>query len=224
VTLRLVFFDVDGTLVDSQRDIVGGMQHAFGLMDLLPPDPGTILATVGLSLPQTMAQLAPDAGPEVQAALVAAYKKTYAELRLHAGSKDSSPLYPGARACLAALHAVPDILLGVATGKSKQGLDLLLDAHDLRRFFATLQHADLHPSKPHPAMIHAALSETGVEASDAVMVGDSSFDMDMAQAAGIAGIGVAWGYQPASRLCRPEWIAPDFQALTQTLLARWPVR
>ncbi|MEO0389497.1 MAG: HAD-IA family hydrolase, partial [Pseudomonadota bacterium] len=194
MTLRLVVFDVDGTLVDSQRDIVGGMRHAFGLMNLPAPDKDTILATVGLSLPQTMARLAPDASSTTQDALVEAYKTTYAERRLFAGSADSSPLYPGARDCLEKLHAIPDVLLGIATGKSRRGLDALLDAHDLRHLFVTLQHADLHPSKPHPAMVQAALSETGIDPDMATMVGDSSYDMDMARAAGLRAIAVTWGY------------------------------
>ncbi|MEL7099690.1 MAG: HAD-IA family hydrolase [Pseudomonadota bacterium] len=217
MTLRLIVFDVDGTLVDSQRDIVGGMQHAFALMDLPAPEPAAILATVGLSLPQTMARLAPELGPEGQAALVAAYKKTYAELRLFAGSAASSPLYPGARDCLEALHAVPDILLGIATGKSRRGLDALLDAHDLRPFFVTAQHADIHPSKPHPSMLHAAMRDAGTEAAHTIMVGDSSFDMDMARAAEVTAIGVGWGYQPARGL-DADHIAPDFAALTGHLL------
>lgn len=219
MTLRLIIFDVDGTLVDSQRDIIGGMQHAFGLMNLPAPDKDAILGTVGLSLPQTMARLAPDAARQTQDALVAAYKKTYAEMRLFAGSAASSPLYPGARACLEALHAVPDILLGIATGKSRRGLDVLLDAHDLRGFFVTAQNADGHPSKPHPSMLLTAMSEVGVDPEHTVMVGDSSYDMDMARAAGIRGLGVTWGYQPRERLAAADKVFARFETLTSYLLA-----
>jgi phosphoglycolate phosphatase len=98
------------------------------------------------------------------------------------------------------LAARDDLLLGVATGKSRRGLDKLLDGHELRGIFVTTQVADHHPSKPHPAMLQAALDETGMETAHAVMIGDTTFDMDMARAAGITGIGVEWGYHPAGDL------------------------
>ena len=223
MTLRLVIFDVDGTLVDSQQDIVGGMQHAFRLVDLTSPSPDAILSIVGLSLPEAMARLAPETTREIQGALVARYKETYAKLRLSAGSKESSPLYPGARGALERLHAVPEVLLAVATGRSRRGLELLLDAHDLRRFFVSLQHADSHPSKPHPSMLLAALAETGVSAEAAIMVGDSSFDMDMARSAGIMGIGVAWGYQPVTALSAAATVVADWDALLGEIARRWGI-
>ena len=198
--LRLVIFDVDGTLVDSQSDILGAMHLAFEAEGLSPPTRAQTLGVVGLSLDVLMAQLAPAQNVASQARLVAGYKDAYMTLRAANSAGTSSPFYPGARAVLEALHARPDTLLGVATGKSKRGLDKLIEAHDLGGMFVTQQVADFHPSKPHPSMLLEALRETGVAAGNAVMVGDTSFDMEMAQAADLTGIGVRWGYHGQERL------------------------
>ncbi|MDF1729315.1 MAG: HAD-IA family hydrolase, partial [Sulfitobacter sp.] len=192
--LRLVIFDVDGTLVDSQRDIVAAMGAAFDAVGLSAPARARVLAQVGLSLNQIFPRLAPDLGPVEHARMEVAYKEAYMSLRAAGGAEGSSPLYPGAREVLEALHARPEVLLGVATGKSRRGLDRLIEGHGLGHFFVTQQVADFHPSKPHPSMVLTALAECGVEPQAAVMVGDTSFDMDMARAAGVTGIGVSWGY------------------------------
>lgn len=216
--LSLVVFDVDGTLVDSQRDIVASMTHAFGLLGLELPGRKAILETVGLSLPQTMQRLAPSLECSESEQLVEAYKKTYAELRIRAGSANSSPLYQGVAEVLRKLHSVDPLLLGVATGKSRRGLNALLDAHDLRRFFVTQQCADDHPSKPHPSMLEAALSETGVTADRAIMVGDTSFDLEMSRAAGFRFIGVSWGYHDRDRLAGADVIVDRVPELVDAIL------
>ena len=221
--LRLVLFDVDGTLVDSQGDIVASMRLAFDAVDLPAPPRASILASVGLSLPETMRRLAKGADPSVQDALVTAYKHSYSERRRVAGSQASSPLYPNTRDALDALHAQPEVLLGVATGKSRRGLDILLDAHDLRPLLVTQQCADDHPSKPHPSMIEAALRDTGVSPENAVMVGDSSYDIQMARAAGVRSIGVSWGYQPVDQLQGAAAILDDIRDLPSLLHQMWSV-
>ncbi len=219
--LRLVIFDVDGTLVDSQGHIVQSMTDAFAALGLACPDRADILSIVGLSLDVAMPRLAPHAEGKDHARLVVAYKDAYADLRQRHGAAEASPLYPGARALIDRLQAVPECLLGVATGKSKRGLDALIEAHGLEGVFITRQVADFHPSKPHPAMIEAALSDTGLAARDAVMVGDTSFDMDMARAAGVKGIGVGWGYHPVAQLGAAHTIVQDFDALEGALHATW---
>ncbi len=115
------------------------------------------------------------------------------------------------------LKARDDVLLGVATGKSRRGLDKLIEGHGLEGYFLTRQVADDHPSKPHPSMILAALSEMGMERGDAVMVGDTSYDMEMAQAAGVAGLGVSWGYHPESALCAARQVIGGYVALDGAL-------
>ncbi len=214
---RLIIFDVDGTLVDSQHDIVAAMTHAFDGSGQPVPDRARILAIVGLSLDQAMARLAPHLPQAARAQLVDGYKAAYMHLRAQSGAAQSSPLYPNTRGVLETLRALPDVVLGVATGKSRRGLDKLLEGHGLSQMFATQQVSDDHPSKPHPAMLLAALSETGVAARDAVMIGDTSFDMDMARAAGLRGVGVSWGYHPRKALHAADLILDDIRDLPAAL-------
>ncbi|WP_299734773.1 HAD-IA family hydrolase [uncultured Roseobacter sp.] len=218
--LRLVIFDVDGTLVDSQADILAAMAQAFAAVGQPAPSRSAILGIVGLSLDVAMARLAPDAD---HGRMVQGYKDAYMALRAKTGAAQSSPLYPGAREALTRLRAQPEVLLGVATGKSKRGLDKLIEAHGLEGVFVTQQVADFHPSKPHPSMIHQAMMDTGVAADQTVMIGDTSFDMDMAAAAGVHGVGVSWGYHPVSALRAARTVLPDFTALDAVLDEVWGI-
>ena len=192
----LVVFDIDGTLVDSQDHIRAAMGAAFAANNLPAPPGARVLSIVGLSLPQAVATLAPDLAPAVQARIVEAYKASFIS---HAGSEPPA-LFPGALAAIDRLAGRGDVVLGVATGKSRRGLDRLILGHGLKGRFQTCQVADDHPSKPHPAMLLAALSETGIPADRAVMVGDTTYDIDRARAASVASIGVRWGYHPPETL------------------------
>lgn len=217
--LRLILFDVDGTLVDSQASILGAMTAAFAATGQPAPDRAAVLAIVGLSLDHAMARLAPTSTATVQADLVAAYKDAFFAQRL-AGSAPPV-LYPGVRETVERLAAQPGTLLGVATGKSRRGLDALLETLGMERTFITRQVADDHPSKPHPSMILTALAGTGVERADTVMVGDTSYDMDMAQAAGVAGIGVSWGYHAPAALGAAQRVIDRFDELPGAMDALW---
>ena len=197
--LRLVIFDVDGTLIDSQAHIVAAMDAAFSAHALPPPARASTLAIVGLSLPVAMARLAPD-HPDRQPGLVAAYKDAFASLRHSPDGAALSPLYPGALAALQALAAQDHTLLAIATGKSRRGMDHIFDLHDLRGLFQSVQTADDHPSKPHPSMVAACLRDTGTPPARAVILGDTTYDIDMGRAAGIHALGVAWGYHPPETL------------------------
>lgn len=199
MTLKLVIFDVDGTLIDSQAHIVGAMNAAFDGLGLTPPSREQTLSIVGLSLPVAMDRLMPDTDAATQSALVEGYKQGFMRMRTE-DDEALSPFYPGAREALDRLAARDDLLLGIATGKSRRGMDHLMKMHGLRRLFQTVQVADDHPSKPNPSMIQACLSETGVDTTHAVILGDTVFDMEMGRNAGIPAIGASWGYHPAENL------------------------
>jgi phosphoglycolate phosphatase len=195
---RLAVFDCDGTLVDSQANIIRAMEDAFVRHRLDPPDHHATRRITGLSLVECMQALLPDADADLHDRLADDYKLAFQRLRA-AGTLAAEPLYPGVADGLADL-AARGWLLGVATGKSDRGLALCLAHHGIGDHFVTLQTADRHPSKPHPAMLDAALAEAGVSAAAATMIGDTVFDMDMARHAGVRAIGVDWGYHDAHEL------------------------
>lgn len=194
---RLVVFDCDGTLVDGQAAICQTMEAAFASTGLVAPDRNMVRRMVGLSLPYALRELAPDASDEQRHAVVEAYKTGFRDLRLSGALRE--PLYDGIAGLIDELSG-EGWQLAVATGKSDRGLHACLDTHGIRHRFVSLQTADRHPSKPHPAMLEAALFEAAVQPGDAVMIGDTSFDMEMAVAAGVRAIGVAWGYHEAHEL------------------------
>ena len=197
MTLRLAIFDCDGTLVDSQADIAEAMEAAFAAHGLHAPPRPDIRRIVGLSLGEAIRQLAPDAPAELARALVESYKAAF-RARRSAGVVEE-PLFEGIAALIAELDEA-GWLLGVATGKSDRGLAHCLERHGLTGHFVTLQTADRHPSKPDPAMLEACLDATGVTAEEAVMIGDTAYDMAMAVNAGVRAIGVDWGYHHPDEL------------------------
>ena len=197
MTVKLAVFDCDGTLIDGQASICAAMEQSFALYDLPLPPRNDIRRAVGLSLPQAIRTLLPDADVELHLALAEAYKRAFRAAR--ASGDLHQPLYAGIAALLGGLRA-QGWLLGVATGMSRRGLDHCLASHGLSDHFITLQTADDHPSKPHPAMLETALVEAGAQPRDAVMIGDTVFDMAMACDAGVRAIGVEWGYHAPAEL------------------------
>lgn len=196
--MKLAVFDCDGTLIDSQVNIIRAMESSFRRHALPPPDPHATRRIVGLSLVEAMQALLPDAEFALHLSLAEDYKTAFQRLRADK-ALDAEPLYPGIRTLLDALEA-GGWLLAVATGKSDRGLKLALEHHGIHHLFVSLQTADRHPSKPHPSMLRAALAEAGAEAAQAVMIGDTIFDIAMGEAAGVKSIGVDWGYHDAHEL------------------------
>lgn len=193
----LILFDCDGTLVDSQHVIIETMNRAFRAKNQAPPKPAQVRSIVGLSLEVAMGVLAPELDASDHQHLTDLYKEHFATLRL--AEDFNEPLFEGVVETLDKVKA-SGTLLGVATGKSLRGLRMVLEHHGIRDRFVTLQTADFHPSKPHPSMVETALKETGASPASTLLVGDTTFDMEMAVAAGVRPIGVSWGYHPVSTL------------------------
>ena len=198
MTNRLAVFDCDGTLVDSQANICRAMEATFAAHRLDPPSPGDIRRIVGLSLVPAIERLLPDAEPALHLAMADEYKRAFHAMRA-SSALDPEPLYDGILDAIEALEAA-GWLLGVATGKSDRGLHLILEHHGIRHRFVTLQTADRHPSKPHPAMLELAIAEARATPETTAMIGDTSFDMAMARSAGTHAIGVLWGYHTPEEL------------------------
>lgn len=198
MTSRLAIFDCDGTLVDSQANICRAMELAFAAEGLGHPDHHRVRRIVGLSLVEAMRVMLPEAEPQFHVVLADHYKNAFHELRGN-GSLQQEPLYDGLPELLDRLDE-QGWMLAVATGKSDRGLDLCLTHHGIRHRFVSLQTADRHPSKPHPSMIYQALVDAGTQPEQAVMIGDTSYDMAMGVAAQVRAIGVDWGYHDAAEL------------------------
>jgi len=218
---RLVVFDCDGTLIDSQHMIVAAMAHAFEAHGLAPMPRDEVLSIVGLSLDEALAALLPETEPVLRRAITEGYKDAFHHLR--ARPDLAEPLFPGAREAIERLAARGDLLLGIATGKSQKGLRLALEQHDLARYFVTLQTADDAPSKPHPMMLERAMAEAGTGPRDTVLIGDTSYDIHMARAAGTHAFGVDWGYHSGDSLARAgaSVVLSDFAELHPALEAIW---
>lgn len=216
---RLAIFDCDGTLVDSQSSIVGAMTDAFVGDGLAPLPRAMVLSIVGLSIIEAIAALLPDRDAATHRRIAEGYKQAFHARRARGEIRE--PLYDGIRAAIDALTA-DGWRLGVATGKSDRGLALCLAHHGLTDRFVTLQTADRHPSKPHPSMLATAMAEAGAGPETTVMIGDTSFDMDMGRAAGVTTIGVTWGYHAHADLvaCGATHIATHPDQLAALAAAR----
>ena len=196
--MKLVIFDCDGTLIDSQHAIFDCMSLAFGSLGLTTPARTEVLGVVGLSLPEALQVLAPRESEQVRRQLVDAYRSGFVGVKERLGHQE--PVYDGVGAVVEALSQRPDTVLGIATGKSKRGVARLLAQEGWHGHFVTIQTADDHPSKPHPSMIQKAMAEAGTEPHDTVMIGDTTYDIEMAHGAGASAVGVSWGYHPDDAL------------------------
>lgn len=199
MTNHLIIFDCDGTLVDSRHTIVEAMLSAFANCGLIAPAPSSILSTVGLSVPEAVHRLIPQENTHTIGTIGEAYKEAYFQLRKQ--SDFIEPFFDGAENTLKNMGDQEKYILGIATGKSRRGVNAILRKLPIgMEPFVTIQTADDAPSKPHPAMIEQAMADTGVVNEHTIMIGDTSFDMEMARNAGVKSIGVTWGYHSSDEL------------------------
>lgn len=194
---RLILFDCDGTLVDSQHMIVAAMREAHEMQGVRVPTREQILSIVGLSLPEAFVVLAQGDDTYPGLALAQGYRNAFTRLRERLPPE---PMFPLARETLGLLCGARDVVLGMVTGKARRGVARVLAAHQMEGWFTTIQTADDAPSKPHPAMVLQAMAETAITAQRTVVVGDTSYDMKMAKAAGAFAVGVDWGYHSVAEL------------------------
>ncbi|MCA8902889.1 MAG: HAD-IA family hydrolase [Hyphomonas sp.] len=219
MTLKLAIWDMDGTIVDSRDVIQRAMTRAFEQVGLTPPQYDDTRKIVGLGLFEACEILAPpDISTERLTGLVDSYKNAFRVLRTEPDFHE--PLYDGAMDALTELRDA-GWLIGMATGKSRYGVRSVLDAHGLDHFFDTIWCADDGPGKPHPFMVEQAMGAMGVEAPQAVMIGDAIHDIAMGRAAGVRTLGVSWGFGAAHELeqAGADEIHHDFGTLRASLFA-----
>jgi phosphoglycolate phosphatase len=195
--LRLVVFDLDGTIVDSQANIVRAVAEVARILGLPGPPVEQVPRVIGLSLAEALAQLFPGVDTSTHRDLDREYREAF--VRLRASPDYREPLFAGTHEILDALER-SGFLLGIATGKAKRGVNHVLNLHGLTGRFVTVQTPEDAPGKPHPGMVLQAMSETGVEPQNTVMVGDTTFDIHMGLAAGVKTVGVSWGNHPVEDL------------------------
>jgi phosphoglycolate phosphatase len=222
--MYLVLFDMDGTLVDSQNIIYEGVRRSFAEAGIEAPSRDQVLAIIGRSLPEAIGTLLDrDERDDLVTRVVASYRAAFQDMRRMA--EHFEVLYPGAKETVANLKSRPDVVLGIATGKSRRGVASIIATHGFDDVFATIQTADTHPSKPDPSMVLTALHEVGTTRERTIMIGDSSYDMQMARAAGVSALGVSWGYQSADKLvlAGAEAIVDTFSEVEGAIgrLLRW---
>lgn len=195
--LRLAVFDCDGTLVDSQQSIVASMFAACDVHGFDKPTAEAVRRVVGLPLEVAIRQLFLGVDHAFSKEVSETYKSAFFELR-QAGDVQE-PMFPGIGGVLDQLDDA-GWLMGIATGKSHRGLVSTLKHHELFDRFVTHQTADRAHGKPHPDMMHKAMDATGAQAEHTIMIGDTTFDIEMAQNAGVRSIGVTWGYHETQEL------------------------
>ncbi|MEI6860571.1 MAG: HAD-IIIA family hydrolase [Shewanella sp.] len=191
---ELVIFDWDGTLMDSVGKIVACMQQSALSLNIPIPTEQAVRDIIGLSMDEALRILYPNSSIELQTEMKGVYRQQYMEL-----NQTPSPLFDGIEQMLTSLNE-QGFKLAVATGKARAGLNRVLTATNLGPYFVATRCADEAASKPSPDMILQLLNELNISPNNAVMIGDSIHDLNMANNAGIHAIGVDYGAHNKDRL------------------------
>jgi phosphoglycolate phosphatase len=211
---RFVVFDWDGTLVDSTALIVAAIQAACRDIGEPVPDAETASYVIGLGLADTLRHIVPTLDPSRHHELVISYRDHYlaGDARI--------PLFPGARELLDELDGA-GFMLGVATGKSRAGLERALGQHRLAHRFVATRCGDEGRPKPHPDMLLHLMQHVGADPGETLMVGDTTHDVELAQNAGVAAIAVSYGAHPTAGLAerRPLALVHSVEELRRWLAA-----
>lgn len=213
MTPSVVILDCDGTLVDSAAHITAVFNEAIVMFGYAPLPPERIARIIGLSFDDAMSHLLPEATVDERARIIHIYRARYA---VNAVGRD--PLFAGVREFLDLVRG-QGRHLAMATGKSRAGALRIIAEHGLGEYFAAVKTADLCRPKPHPEMLQQILDELGMPADRALMVGDTTFDVEMARAAGIRAIGVGCGAHAADELVEAgaELVVPSLPDLAPHL-------
>ncbi|MDO6505398.1 HAD-IA family hydrolase [Colwellia sp. 4_MG-2023] len=211
---KLIIFDWDGTLMNSVDRIVSSMQSAADTVGLVTPTNNEVKDIIGLSLPVVFDRLFTDITAEQIEAMSVQYKYQYLEV-----NTTPSPLFNDAMELLVTLKQ-HNKLLAVATGKGRAGLASVLSLSNTTNLFHTTRCADEMPSKPDPTMLLSILSELGISSHEALMIGDTSYDLKMAKNAGIDSIGVSFGVhdKPTLEKYSPKFIVDSLSELKALLV------
>lgn len=213
MTPSLLILDCDGTLVDSAGHIAAVFNETAAAFGYAPLPNERVARVIGLSLDDALSRLLPDCPAEERTRIIHAYRARYA---VDAAGRD--PLFSGVRNFLDTVRR-EGRWMAMATGKSRPGALRVIAEHELGSYFATIRTGDLCRPKPHPEMLHQILDELGVSADRAVMVGDTTFDVDMARSAGMRAVGVGWGAHPPDELIQAgaELVVPRLPDLASHL-------
>ncbi|HET7730105.1 MAG TPA: HAD-IA family hydrolase [Usitatibacter sp.] len=193
MTYELVIFDWDGTLMDSTRLIARSLQAACRDVGTAVPSERDALYVIGLNMEDTFAHVAPGLDADGRRRLAERYRHHFL------AGEHEAPLFEGVREMITGLHG-RGRRLAVATGKARRGLDRVLDSTGLRPWFEATRCADEGFAKPHPGMLLMLLDMTGVDPRRALMVGDTTHDLELAANAGVDAVAVSYGAHPEDLL------------------------
>ncbi len=210
---ELLIFDWDGTLMDSERKIINCFHSAVKEVGLDPVSDNQVRDIIGLGLEEAMDELFPEHDKPTRDNVSDAYRNYFLHI-----DKTEMRMFPGVIEGIKKLHKANHVL-AVATGKARRGLNRVLNGHELEDVFSVTRCADEAISKPHPLMLEQIVQQTGIDTSRALMIGDSTYDLQMAENAGMDSLAVSYGVQTCDRLLqhKPIGCIHEFAEIHQWL-------